>query len=243
VAHGIVRGRETPESLDTIELDIVISRNWVFTHHRAPSRAVTAVMAELSRGHKLLERGPVYIAHSLLDHMVDNYLPLIDAFDDDVEAVEAQVVDNPSREVLQRIFRLKHALQRLRRIAVHQRELLLRLSRREFEIIPENALPFFRDVYDHFVRVADLADGYRELLSGALDAYLSVLSNRMNEVMKTLTLVATILLPVTFIAGVYGMNFEHMPELHWRYGYAFAWLSMLAVALGMVLWFRHKKWL
>src|SRR5207237_4182573 len=115
-----------------------------------------------------------------------------------------------------RLFRLEPALPRLRRVAVYQREVLKRLSRGDFEEIPEKALPFFRDVYDHFARVADLADSYRELLSGALYAYLSVVSNRMNEIMKALTLVATVMLPVTFIAGVYGMNFDHMPELHWR---------------------------
>ena len=121
--------------------------------------------------------------------------------------------------------------------------MLQRFSRGEFELIPDKALPFYRDIHDHFVRVSDLADGYREILSGALDAYLSVVSNRMNEVMKALTLVATVMLPLTFIAGVYGMNFDHMPELHWRYGYAFAWGVMLIVGVGMVVWFRHKKWL
>src|SRR4026209_326497 len=113
------------------------------------------------------------------------------------------------------------------------------ISHGEFEQIPDKALPFFRDVYDHFIRVADLADSYRELLSGALDAYLSVVSNRMNEVMKALTLVATIMLPLTFIAGVYGMNFEHMPELKWRLGYPFALGLMAMVAAGMGLWFRY----
>jgi magnesium transporter len=243
VAHALVREGAEPEALETVELDLVVNPNWLFTHHRGPSRAVDAAANELQRSPRPLERGTAFVAHAVLDHLVDYYLPLIDAFDDDVEEIEVLVVHRPSRDLLERLFRLKRSLQRLRRVAVHQREVLLRLSRGEFEELPEKSLPFFRDVYDHFVRVADLADGYRELLSGALDAYLSVLSNRMNEVMKALTLVATLFLPLTFIVGVYGMNFDHMPEVHWRFGYLFVWLLMASVSIGMLLWFRARKWL
>jgi magnesium transporter len=109
--------------------------------------------------------------------------------------------------------------------------------------VPEAALPFYRDIYDHFLRVVDLADSYRDLLSGALDAYLSVVSNRMNEVMKTLTLVATLFMPLTFIVGVYGMNFEHMPELHWKYGYLYVWILLGLVSLAMLWLFRRRRWL
>ncbi|MSP59880.1 MAG: magnesium/cobalt transporter CorA [Myxococcales bacterium] len=244
VIHGIVREQEADsERLDTVELDLVLTPQWLFTHHRLPSLAVQAAKEELQRNTRALERGPGFVAHSILDHVVDYYLPVVDAFDEDIDELEHALVDRPSPKVLQRIFKLKRSLQRLRRIAVHQRDVLQRLSRGEFDEIPEKALPFYRDVYDHFIRVADLADSYREQLSGALDAYLSVVSNRMNEVMKTLTIVATLMLPITFIAGVYGMNFEHMPELHWRYGYLFALGLMALVSLGMLLWFRHKKWL
>ena len=209
VAHGVVRdtsaaASHSTESLQTVEVDLVLSSQWIVTHHTGPSVPCDAVTQELARNPRPLERGPGFVAHAVLDHMVDYYLPVMDDFDDEVDAVEGAVIDDPSRELLERLFRVKRSLQRLRRVAVYQREVLKRLSHGEFDQIPEKALPFFRDVYDHFVRVADLADSYRELLSGALDAYLSVVSNRMNEVMKTLTLVATIMLPLTFIAGVYG---------------------------------------
>jgi magnesium transporter len=244
VAHGIVCEHDHPERLETVELDMVLSKQWIFTHHPAGNvLPVAKVAEEMARSPRPLERGPGFVAHAILDHMVDFYLPVVDAFDDEVDEVEAQVIEHPTKALLARIFRLKRSLQRLRRIAVYQREVLKRLSRGEFELIPEKALPFFRDIYDHFVRVADLADSYRELLSGALDAYLSVVSNRMNEVMKALTLVATLMLPITFIAGVYGMNFEHMPELKWRYGYPFSLGLMLVVALGMMFWFKRKRWL
>jgi magnesium transporter len=242
VVHGIACDHDDPEDLHTMEVDLVLGARWVVSHHGG-MRATEEVLDECRRNGRLFDKGAGFIAHAIMDHVVDYYVPVIDTFDRYVDEVESAVVANPQQTVLQRIFRLKRSLQRLRRIAMHQREVLLRLSRGEFDQVPEKALPFFRDIHDHFVRVSDLADGYRELLSGALDAYLSVVSNRMNEVMKTLTLVATIMLPLTFIAGLYGMNFDHMPELHWRFGYPMALLLMAAVAVGMALWFRYKRWL
>ncbi len=243
VVHGIACDHDDPEDLRTIEVDLVLAPHWVVSHHHGGMSAADEVLEECRRNPRLFDKGAGFIAHAIMDHVVDYYVPVIDAFDRYVDEVETAVVSNPQQTVLQRIFRLKRSLQRLRRIAMHQREVLLRLSRGEFDQIPEKALPFFRDIHDHFVRVSDLADGYRELLSGALDAYLSVVSNRMNEVMKALTLVATLMLPLTFIAGLYGMNFDHMPELHWRYGYPFALCFMGCVAVGMTLWFRYKRWL
>ena len=120
--------------------------------------------------------------------------------------------------------------------------MLLRISRGEFKQIPAEELPFFRDVHDHAVRISDLVDDARDMLGSVLEAHLSMVSNRLNEVMKVLTMIATVFLPVSFIAGVYGMNFEHMPELHWRYGYLMAWLAMLLTAGGLVMWFRRRGW-
>jgi magnesium transporter len=242
VAHGIVRGSD-PEQLDTRELDLVLTDKWIFTHHAQPSQTVASVCEELARNPRALERGPAFVAHAILDHLVDYYLPIVDAFDEDVDRIENAVVADPSSAVLQRIFKLKRSLQRLRRVALHQREVLHRLSRGEFQVLPEKALPFYRDVFDHFVRVADLADAYRDALSGALEAYLSMVSNRMNQVMKTLTIVATILMPLTFIVGIYGMNFKRMPEIDWRYGYLMVWIVMGVVTIGMIIWFRMRKWI
>jgi magnesium transporter len=142
-----------------------------------------------------------------------------------------------------RILAFKRRLQELRRMSIHQREILLRVARGEFDEIPADALPFFRDVYDHFLRINDIAEGYRDLVSSALDAYLSVQSNRMNEIMKTLTLMSTVMLPLTFIAGVYGMNFKHMPELEWVWGYPAALGLMVSVVVAIGLWFHHRGWI
>ena len=128
-------------------------------------------------------------------------------------------------------------------MSIHQREILLRLSRGELDEIPEETLPFFRDVYDHFLRINDIAEGYRDLVTSSLDAYLSVQSNRMNEIMKTLTLMSTVMLPLTFIVGLYGMNFKHMPELDWTWGYPAALGLMVIVAGAILLWFRRRGWI
>src|SRR5262249_50875997 len=148
----------------------------------------------------------------------------------------------PRRTTVAKVMALRSALHRFRRTAVHQREVLLRISRGEFKQIPPEELPFFRDVHDHAVRISDLVDDARDLLGGVLEAHLSMVSNRRNEVMKVLTMIAPVFLPISFIAAVYGMNFEHMPELHWRYGYLFAWAAMLATAGGLVAWFRSRGW-
>lgn len=243
IVHGVSCPDGDPEKIETIEVDILFNTQWVLTHRPPQLKAAEEVRDEIRRNPRLFERGPAFIAHAVIDHLVDGYLPVMDAFDEAADAVESEAVGSPAQDLLQRIFRLKRAIQKLRRMATHQREVLQRLARGEFDLIPERAVPFYRDIHDHFVRVVDLADGYRELLSGALDAYLTTVSNRMNAVMKTLTTVSVIMLPLTFVAGVYGMNFDHMPELHWRWGYLWALGLMAGISVGMVAWFRRRGWL
>jgi len=245
LAHAVAP-EHADGSLMLRELDIVIGPTFLITHDHVGGP--TGPMADdLRQSPKLMARGTVWLGHALLDRLVDGYLPVIDGFDEEIESLENDVLakagtpDGP--DVLTCILSLKRALQGLRRIAGRQREVLLRLSRGEFDAIPDDALPYFRNVHDHFLRVVDLADSYRDMASGALEAYLSVQSNRMNQVMKTLTMISTVMLPLTFIAGLYGMNFEDMPELHWVFGYPFALGLMVTVGLGVVLWFRWKRWL
>ena len=245
IGHSVRVGSDI-ENLETMELDIVVGPNFVLTHNR-DSAAVKAVSDGLLRCARPITKGAAWVAHALLDHMVDDFRPLIDHYDEQIARLEVEILAAAGTPrgpaLLNRIFKLKRSLQRLRRVSLHQRDLLLRLGRGEFELIPRDAAPFFRDVYDGFSRVTDLAESYRELLSNALEAYLSVQGNRMNQVMKTLTLMSTVMLPLTFIAGVYGMNFEVMPELKWKLGYPFALGLMAATAVAIMLWFRHRKWL
>jgi magnesium transporter len=239
LAHAVRVPAEGPENLLKAELDIVVGTNWVFTHHEPRLEAPGEVRAEILRLGQSPDPGK--IAHLLLDHLVDEALPAMDAFDDAVEELEKASLE-PRRNTVPGVMALRSALHRFRRTAVHQREVLLRLSRGEFPLIPKKELPFFRDVHDHAVRIADLVDDARDLLSGVLEAHLSMVSNRLNEIMKVLTMIATIFLPVSFIAAVYGMNFEHMPELHARYGYPLAWVAMLVTAAGLLVWFKRRGW-
>ena len=242
LAHAVHVPPEGPQALKQAELDIVLGDGWIFTHHDKVLHAPGLVRDEILR----LGKAPdgARLMHMLLDRLVDDAMPAMDAFDDAVEHLEqASLSRTPRRNTVRRVIGLRAALHRFRRTAVHQREVLLRLARGEFARIPAELLPFFRDVHDHAVRIADLVDDARELLGGVLEAHLSMVSNRLNEIMKVLTMIATIFLPVSFIAAVYGMNFEHMPELHSRYGYPLAWMAMLLVGLGLALWFKRRGWL
>jgi magnesium transporter len=244
IVHGIGAARQ--DKLKTVEIDIVIGPNWLVTHD--PAGLVSDdIGTELDHSARAMAKGIAWLAHAFLDRAVDQYMPVIDQLDAEVEQLENDVLDKAGtprgRGVLLQILGFKRRLQELRRMSIHQREILLRLSRGELDEIPAEALPFFRDVYDHFLRINDVAEGYRDLVTSALDAYLSVQSNRMNEIMKTLTLMSTVMLPLTFIVGLYGMNFKHMPELEWAWGYPGALGLMVVVAGGILLWFRRRGWI
>jgi magnesium transporter len=250
IIHGIGSAKKT--RLELVEVDILIGTNWLITHDR-DGLVADDVGTELDHSPRLLAKGAPWLAHAILDRSVDRYLPIIDQLDSEIDQLENDVIEKAGtprgKGVLSRILEFKRLLQKLRRTSIHQREILLRLSRGEYEEIPPEALPFYRDVYDHFLRIQDIAEGYRDLITSSLDAYLSVQSNRMNEVMKTLTLMSTVMLPLTFIAGIYGMNFDYeaspynMPETHWVFGYPFALLLMAVVAIAILLFFRHKGWI
>lgn len=233
-------------SMELAELDVLLGKTFVITHD--PTGEITKdVVDELTRDCTLLRKGPAWLAHSILDHAVDRYLPVVDDLDSQLESLtnEALVKAGTPKgpPLLKRILKYKRLLQDLRRMSVHQREIFLRLSRGEFEEIPRETMPFYRDVYDHFLRINDLIESYRDLVTSALEAYLTVQSNRMNEIMKTLTMISTVMLPLTFIAGVYGMNFKHMPELEWVMGYPLALAVMAATVIVILLWFRAKHWI
>lgn len=244
VLHGVAAGKK--DKLTTVELDVVMGKTFVITHD--PRDIVTSELkVEIDRSARLLAKGPAWFAHAALDRAVDHYMPVVDKLDAAIEQLQDDVLDKAGTKggthLMTRILEFKRILQSLRRTGIHQRETLLRLSRGEFDEIPAEALPFYRDIYDHFTRINDITDSYRDLVTSALDAYLSVQSNRMNEIMKTLTLMSTVMLPLTFIAGVYGMNFANMPELKWEYGYPLALALMAGTAAAILTWFRRRGWL
>jgi magnesium transporter len=243
IVHGIKSAKRG--TIEMVELDVVIGKTFVITHD--PHGEITKdLVDELMRDPALLCKGPAWLAHAILDNAVDRYLPIIDHLNEDIEKLETDALVRAGTQkgpaVLKRILKFRRMLQELRRMGIHQREIFLRLSRGDFEEIPRDVVPFFRDVHDHFVRITDLLEGFRDAVTSALEAYLTVQNNRMGEVMKTLTLWSTVFLPLTFIAGVYGMNFDYMPEVKWIGGYPVVLVVMLAVAIGIVLWFRRRGW-
>jgi magnesium transporter len=245
VLHALVPGWEKTGDIVISELDVMIGKEFLLTSHGGALPSVEHAWEHARKKPESMRKGPAYCAYLIADVLTERFLPLMERLDHDIDALETKIMKNPGPQVLEMIFDLKHKLQRLRRLGLHQREVLNRLSRgdREMEIVPEEVKPFFRDAYDNFVRVVDLNDSFREIVSSSMEAYLSMQGHKLNEIMKVLTLISTIMLPLTFIAGVYGMNFEIMPELHWQYGYFSALGAMGITAIAFFVYFRRKGWI
>jgi magnesium transporter len=184
-----------------------------------------------------------YLAYALLDAVVDCYFTILEKIGDRIELLEEELISDPTKETMQQLHYMKREMIFVRKAVWPMRELINNLERSETELIKQTTDIYLRDVHDHTVRVIDTVETYRDLLSGMMDIYLSSVSNRMNEVMKVLTIITTIFVPVTFIAGVYGMNFEYMPELHSHWAYGIVWLVMIGIIISLLMYFRKKKWL
>ncbi|RPH31216.1 magnesium/cobalt transporter CorA [bacterium] len=237
--QNISRGVE----IRTSQLSAFLSRRALVTHHYKPLRSIQYTAQLLTKNPNLLGRGPDFLFHLIIDDVVDNYTPLLDALDETVDRMEEEVFRSPGQRTMVRILSLKRNIQTIRRVAVYQREMLNRLSRGEFGLITSDEMIYYRNVYDHLVRMTDLAESYRDIVGGLLDAYLSVTSNNLNRVMKVLTIISTIFLPLSVITGFFGMNFHYLPGLDWEYGALGATIFMGAVAIGMLWVFKRNKWL
>ena len=229
--------------LETIELNLYLGSGYLvtcYTEEHMP--CVEAVWQRMTRDERITRRGADFLCHAILDTLVDDYMPLLDQMDEEVEWLEDVVLEKPEASTLQRLLSLKHAVMSLRRVISPQRELINRLSRNEFPQVDKITQIYFRDVYDHLVRIQDLSDSIRDIVTGAVDIYLNSTSLRLNVVMKALTIVSTIFLPLTFLAGVYGMNFKFFPELEWPYSYPLLWLAFLLIVGGMLFFFKKRGW-
>jgi magnesium transporter len=184
-----------------------------------------------------------FVLHEILDRMIDNYFPKLETLEDEIEGLESAVFTDPKPELLNKIFAVRRHVIHLRRVASQEREVLNAISRGAFPFVSEKAQVYFKDIYDHLLRIVDTADNRRETLNLILQAYLSMTSNKLNNTMRVLTVIATLMLPMTVITGVYGMNFENMPELNWKYGYPLTLLGMVLVAGGMLYYFHRRNWL
>lgn len=245
---GSPEGEEQVVELHQISL--YFSRNCVVTFRpESASDSFLEVRKRLFTPDSYIrQNGPDYLAYALLDTVVDNFFPVLEMIGDETESIEEALVEQPDREILKDLFYFKRILLEMRRGSWPQRELFSHLMHEDSGLISDNTKACLRDSYEHVTQIIDIVENYRDLTSGLMDVYHSSLGIRTNEIVRVLTLVSTFFIPLTFLVGVYGMNFSpdspwNMPELHWRYGYLFFWFLVIVIVSGMFLFFKRKKWL
>jgi magnesium transporter len=226
------------------QFSIVLGGNYVISFQETPGDVFDSIRDRIRKGKgRVRNKGPDYLAYALIDSIVDSYFSILEKLGDKIEGIEGDLINEPTPETLQAIHRSKRDLIFMRKSVWPLREVVRGLQRGESKLIKKGTEKYLRDVYDHTIQVIDTIETFRDMLSGMLDIYLSSVSNKMNEVMKVLTIIATIFIPITFVAGIYGMNFEYMPELGWKYGYFTVWLVIITVMALMIVYFKRKKWL
>ena len=226
------------------QLSLILGPNYVLTFQETPGDCLDPVRERIRGGKgRIRKLGPDYLAYAVIDAVVDNYFFVLEKLGERIDRLEEQLIAEPRRELLSEIHGLKREMIELRKSVWPLREVVSRFERMESPLIRKSTGVFLRDLYDHAIQVIDTVESFREMLSSMVETYLSSLSNRMNEIMKVLTIISTIFIPITFLVGLYGMNFVHMPEIKWRWGYAFAWLLIIGSVGGMFAFFRRKKWL
>jgi magnesium transporter len=240
----VVTPNQSPGEIETEQLSLVLGEDFVLSFQERESGVLETVRTRLRNGRgKIRQRGPDYLAYALMDAVIDQYFITLEQFGEFIEELEDTVTAAPERGHIAEIHRLKRNMLTLRRASWPLREELARLEKDDSGLVANGTRIYLRDLYDHTIQIIDSIETNRDILSGMHDIYLSGISNRMTEIMKVLTVIATIFIPLTFIAGVYGMNFEHMPELTWRWGY-FAILGFMGtLAAGMLAWFRVQRWI
>lgn len=241
----VLRMMHYEEEITSEQLSILVFKDMVISFQEADGGDAfdfVRTRLRLNKG-KIRKMQADYLAYSLLDAVVDTYFNILEKIGDKVEVLEELLITDPRDSTLHQLHQMKREMIFLRKGVWPLRELLNNMERTESDLISKSTDIYLRDLYDHTIRVIDTVETYRDLLSGMMDIYLSSISNRMNQVMKVLTVISTIFIPVTFIAGVYGMNFKHMPELSSPMGYWITWAVMLSIMISLLIWFRYKKWL
>jgi magnesium transporter len=238
------------EGLESEQLSLFLGQDFLLTFQEIPEDVFDTVRDRIRQSLGRIRRmGPDYLAYALIDSVVDHFFPVLEELGARLEALEEEVIEDPDRKTVGKIHTARKDLLVLRRAAWPEREVVSALERQESPLIGQETRVFLRDCYDHTVQILDMVETYRDLATSLLDLYLSTVSNRMNEVMKVLTVLASIFIPLTFLAGVYGMNFDreaspwNMPELGWYWGYPLFWVACLVLAGGLLVLFRRKDWL
>ena len=238
----VMYGLYTDNKIKTIEIDYVIGKEFLISSHWHRVESYEELKKDSAKIESLLRSGVDTVLHHLIDLEIDNYMPIISSIDTEIEELEKKAVHSPTPQMLAKLFDIKRQLLQVRKVAGPQRDVLFHMTKAEHRFISHKAMAYFRDIYDHIIRINDQIETYREVISSILEVHLSVTSNRLNEIMKVLTIITTILMPITAIAGIYGMNFQYMPELEWHYGYFVVLALMLSMTIGLLVYSRKKGW-
>jgi len=243
VLHAVNFGRKKDEELSTLDLNIFVGKNYIVTYHRKPIRSVIATRERCMRDPQvILGDGADFLMHKIVDALVDNYLPTVSQLEFEIERAEDDVFDDSSEELLNRILTLRKDAMYLKKVIGLQRNTIYKLAHTKFILIGKETRIYFSDIYDQLYKFVDQLESFRDLLTGIVDMYLSMSSVKMNQIMKTLTVVMTILMPLTLITGIYGMNFKNMPEINSPYGYFSTLGVMFGIAILMGIFMKRKKW-
>lgn len=244
VTLKILRQIDDSDRILSEQVSLIIGTNFVISLLESKDAIFDQIIERIrsGKGH-IRKMGPDYLAYSLIDTIVDNYFIIMEKFGEKIEVMEEELVKNPTRGTLKSLHDTQRELMLMRKSVWPLREVVNNMLRGESSLIHESTLIYLRDVYDHTIEIIDMIEGLRDMVSRMFDMYLSSISNKLNEIMKVLTIIATIFIPLTFIAGVYGMNFEYMPELKWRWGYPVIWVIMIFIGIYMLNYFRKNRWI
>ncbi|MBN1501974.1 magnesium/cobalt transporter CorA [Candidatus Woesearchaeota archaeon] len=240
--YCVFYGVDVSKNIEMIELDFIIGKNFIISHHKKEMGLFTELKNDKIRLERLFTKGPEFIFHRLLDRTIENFFPVLEKLDDQIERIEEEVIKYPTSYQLTKILKLKRSLVVVKRIGYQQREKISFLAKGAYKYISRKVLPYLRDIYDNAIRVSDSLDNHREAVGETFDAYMSAVNNSMNEVMKLLSVIATIALPMTVISGIYGMNFRNLPGSAFYYGFWVVLLVMFVFVLIMLYFFRKRGW-
>ena len=229
--------------LETEQVSFILGRSFLFSFSERTDEIFNPIKDRItSQLGKIRKRGSDYLLYALMDIVVDHYFLALEKIDELIESLDDEVIKNPERSQIESIYNLRNLLLHIRRSVYPLREIVNQLIKDDSDLLDESIEPYLRDLYDHTIHITETIEQQREVTNGLMEIYLSMMSNRMNEVMKVLTVIATIFIPLTFIVGIYGMNFPNMPEMNWPWAYFAVWGIMIAVVVGMVVYFRRKNW-
>jgi magnesium transporter len=239
VFYGLTKS----EKIQFVEQDYVLGENFIISSHFIEIPSYTKLKNHPDYLATLLSKGVDFVFHRLLDHEVDNFLPVIETFDDEIEMVDETATGRPTQEKMQNILRIKREIHELKKTTHPMRDKVSFLTKEHVKFISEKAVPYFRDVHDHTIRISDAVESYREEIGSTFEVYMAAISNSMNEVMKVLSMIATMALPLTVISGIYGTNFANLPGSQQKYGFWGMILAMVCVSTGFLLYYKRRKWI